>query len=161
MAKISGRLIPAGTLKSGNQGSHHDEKLRARADNARKRMTFRPHIAGNPAEAPRPSGTVKHVAEVLDAHQSQVRKLVRSGELESHIIGKRGVRIFLDSVASYQARSIPSSTLTHESPKPIIRRKPANPADIAAHRSAKATLIACGVLGDAPPRPVPRRREKS
>jgi excisionase family DNA binding protein len=106
-------------------------------------MTFRPHIAGNPTDAPRPTGTVKTVAEMLATHQSQVRRMVQTGELEAHRIGKRGVRIFLDSVADFQTRTTRESLRGSESPKPKIRR---NAASTAAHRAALAILKAKGCL---------------
>jgi len=54
------------------------------------------------ARAVRPSARIKTVAKLLDCNQSQVRELVVIGALEAHRIGKRGWRIFLDSVAAYQ-----------------------------------------------------------
>jgi excisionase family DNA binding protein len=50
----------------------------------------------------RPSARVSKIAELLDCDDSQVRRLVRSGRLQSHRIGKRGLRIYLDSVVEYQ-----------------------------------------------------------
>jgi excisionase family DNA binding protein len=50
----------------------------------------------------RPSARVSKIAELLDCDESQVRRLVRSGQLQSHRIGKRGLRIYLDSVVEYQ-----------------------------------------------------------
>jgi hypothetical protein len=43
------------------------------------------------------------VAAALELEESQVRRLVDAGELEAHGIGKRDLRIYLDSVADYQA----------------------------------------------------------
>ena len=54
--------------------------------------------------APRSAAKVKTVAALLDADPAIVRRLVNKGELESFTIGKRGVRIYLDSVADYQQR---------------------------------------------------------
>jgi excisionase family DNA binding protein len=50
----------------------------------------------------RSSARVATVAKLLDCDQSQVRRFVRDGVLEAHRVGKRGLRIFLDSVAAYQ-----------------------------------------------------------
>lgn len=58
----------------------------------------------------RRSARVSTVARLLDCDESQVRRLVRAGTLEAHRIGKRGLRIFLDSVTTYQeARAEPSA----------------------------------------------------
>jgi hypothetical protein len=106
-------------------------------------MTFRPHIAGNPADAPRRSGKVKAVAEILDMAQSHVRQLIESGELETHGVGKRGVRVYLDSVADYQQRKARTYA------QPPLRRPPERkpkPASLAAHRAALASLKAAGCL---------------
>jgi hypothetical protein len=51
----------------------------------------------------RPSARVANVAAVLDCDESNVRRLIDVGELQAHGLGKRGVRVFLDSVAAYQA----------------------------------------------------------
>jgi excisionase family DNA binding protein len=51
---------------------------------------------------PRQSLKVERVAQLLDCDQSYVRKLVRKGYLESYRVGKRGVRIFVDSIFAYQ-----------------------------------------------------------
>jgi len=44
------------------------------------------------------------VAAMLDMDRSQVYKLIKSAELETHAIGKRGVRVYLDSVEAYRER---------------------------------------------------------
>jgi excisionase family DNA binding protein len=69
-------------------------------------MTGRPHIVALPAAiaAERASARVKHVAALLDCDESQVRRLIESGELEAHRIGKRGVRVYMDSVDTYRER---------------------------------------------------------
>ena len=51
----------------------------------------------------RPSARVSRVADLLDCDESDVRRLIDVGELQAHGLGKRGVRVFLDSVADYQA----------------------------------------------------------
>src|SRR5262245_46578471 len=106
-------------------------------------MRLRPQIACNPLDAPRASGTVRAVAEILSLHQSQVRRLVETGELESFTTGKRGVRIYWDSVADYQARRTRQAARkvvgAPQSPKPRFRR---NAASIASHRAALAVLEA-------------------
>lgn len=95
----------------------------------------------------RPSRRVRTVAIMLDADETQIRRLVDAGELEAHIIGKRGIRIYLDSVEDYQARQTrtarPRAADHGEGVTP--RRRPA-PASAAAHKAAKARLRAIGVL---------------
>jgi excisionase family DNA binding protein len=65
-------------------------------------MTARPH----PTDAtPRPRQSVKvaTVAAMLECDDSTVRRLVRDGQLQAHRTGKRGIRVYLDGVATYQA----------------------------------------------------------
>jgi hypothetical protein len=52
----------------------------------------------------RPSAKISRVAAMLECDQSDVRRMLRRGEIEAHTIGKRGIRVFLDSVAAYQER---------------------------------------------------------
>jgi len=107
-------------------------------------MTLR--IAGNPADARRPSGKVKAVAEYLDMARSHVRQLVDAGELEAHKVGKRGVRIYWDSVTDYQRRNArPVERAGRESAKPA--RRP-SAVSMAADRAALASLKAAGCIKD-------------
>jgi hypothetical protein len=80
-------------------------------EQAGRAMTRRPplRLASTPTEieaaaASRPSWRVKRVAATLDCDGHTVRDLVRAGQLEAHGIGKRGLRIFADSVRAYQER---------------------------------------------------------
>ena len=50
----------------------------------------------------RPSLRVAVAAAVLQVNISTIYKLARSGVLQAHRIGKRGVRIFADSLREYQ-----------------------------------------------------------
>jgi excisionase family DNA binding protein len=61
--------------------------------------------AGTPRspDTPRQSVRVARVAELLDCTEGEVRGLIDRGEIEAHGFGIRGVRVFLDSVAEYQA----------------------------------------------------------
>lgn len=119
-------------------------------------VPIRPQLARNPADAPRPSGKVKAVAELLDTTQSHVRQLIASGKLETHTIGKRGVRIFWDSVVEYQQRTARPAT---EPPlQPRVERPRTRPASLAAHRAALASLRADGCLKKRPVPPPPTRR---
>lgn len=72
-------------------------------------MTRRPPLReARPAEeidaaaASRQSWRVSRVARDLDCDPTQVRRLVYAGQLEGHRIGKRGVRVYLDSLKAYK-----------------------------------------------------------
>jgi len=54
----------------------------------------------------RASARVAAVARLLDCHHSEVRRLVRNGELQAYTHGTRGVRVFLDSISTYQERRL-------------------------------------------------------
>ncbi len=94
-------------------------------------------------ETLRESRRVSTVAKMLDADESQVRRLVAAGELEIHRIGRRGIRIYLDSVAAYQAR-------TAQAIKPVGKASVGAPerrkASAAALKSAIAELRQAGVI---------------
>jgi excisionase family DNA binding protein len=91
----------------------------------------------------RPSARVGTVARLLDDDPSQIRRMIRRGQLEAHREGKRGVRVYLDSVEAWQkANSIcPVSA-------PVAPAAPAEPsrASRAAHGQAMTHLRALGVV---------------
>lgn len=98
-------------------------------------------------DTPRESRRVKTVALLLELDESQVRRLIEDRELETHGIGKRGVRIYLDSVLAYQERkpgagSRPDAKTAADAG---AAKKPAS-ATRAAHKAATAQLQALGVL---------------
>lgn len=66
-------------------------------------MNLRAITAIDPASTPRPSARVARVAELLDCDERKVRRLIDDGDLETHGLGIRGLRVYLDSVADYQA----------------------------------------------------------
>jgi excisionase family DNA binding protein len=102
------------------------------------------HIAPSPFAIARErlSVRVKHVAAILDCDQSQVRRLVDRGELEAHRIGKRGVRIYLDSVDDYRARGVIKAARAPQMPhKPLISK-----ATRIATAAALADLRADGII---------------
>lgn len=106
-------------------------------------MTLRPHLALSPSDAPRPSERVSVIAEMMGCDVTVVRRLISSGELETHGIGKRGVRVFLDSVRAYQDRKLKpfpprSSGLIHRAKRP-------SPASTASFRATMARLSAKGL----------------
>jgi excisionase family DNA binding protein len=86
---------------------------------------------------------VATVAQLLDCHPTDVRRLVHSGELQTHRKGVRGVRVFLDSVQAYQERQ------THPAPRRVATaihplKRPFPPATVA-FRAAMAGLKAKGL----------------
>lgn len=87
-------------------------------------MNVRAHIATDPAVTPRPSARVARVAELLDCDERKVRRLIDLGELEAHGLGIRGLRVFLDSIADYQAgrpRQIKNAITKPAKPRAIDR----------------------------------------
>src|ERR1700733_13675673 len=50
----------------------------------------------------RPSIRVARASALLEVDISTIYKLVRAGALEAHRVGKRGVRVFADSLRNYQ-----------------------------------------------------------
>jgi len=88
----------------------------------------------------RRSARVSTVAEILDCDESQIRRLIKTGTLEVHRVGKRGVRIFLDSVSRYQeARS-------HHVPQQIEVARERRSTRRASHVAALSTLRGRGLL---------------
>ncbi len=108
-------------------------------------MNIRPHIAMDPtAFAVRASARVATVAQLLDCHESDVRRLVLQGELECHRKGIRGIRIFLDSVRDYQDRQ---ASPRQRCAAPLVHsRKHPSRASAAGFRSAMAGLAAKGLI---------------
>lgn len=92
----------------------------------------------------RPSARVARVARLLDEAPSQVRRMLARGDLQGHKTGKRGVRIYLDSVTAWQeghplggAKSVKPV----EKPAPTMTR-----ATRAAHHQAVAHLRDLGLV---------------
>lgn len=73
---------------------------------------------------------------------SQVRRLVAAGELEGHRIGKRGIRIYEDSLDEYRRRNATGPGPSAKTP-PLPRRQSG---PTAAAREAMAALIEMGVF---------------
>lgn len=100
----------------------------------------RPRLTSEPAAIVRPVARVARVMELLDCEESDVRRLIDSGDLEAHGIGRRGVRVYLDSVADYQASK-------SRAPKsPVDKRHKPRPAARAAQISAENELRESGIL---------------
>lgn len=85
---------------------------------------------------------VAKVAKALDMDEANVRRLVNDGELEGHRAGKRGIRIYVDSVEEYRRRNhLGPKQPEPPQPKPQRKRGPT-----AAAREALAALKAAGVF---------------
>lgn len=110
-------------------------------------MTLRPalRLATDPAlaeEIPglRSSVRLKTAAAALDCDPSHVRQLLAAGQIEGHRLGKRGVRVYCDSIAAYQ-EGRPLDTTPAGKPK-----APARPRLGAEYREALAVLRELGAL---------------
>lgn len=89
----------------------------------------------------RPAAKISTVAEMLEVDHSVVRKMINRGELQAFRLGKRAIRVFLDSVAAYQEGQFIKS-------QPEIReeRRRRRIANTAAHRRAMADLRRAGFI---------------
>jgi excisionase family DNA binding protein len=107
-------------------------------------MTARLTLAPDSAAMVRQSARVARVAELLDLDESAVYRMVRTGELEGHGHGIRGVRVYLDSVAAWQAsRDLASSQAAQSRAKLRAQRSAVSRA---AQASALAELRKSGIL---------------
>jgi hypothetical protein len=96
------------------------------------------HIALPPDPEIRRSAKIATVAAMMDCDVTDIYRMIKKGELETHGKGKRGIRVFLDSVARYQERQ--TKTVRDK----LVPRRARAPG--AAHRSAVAGLKAKGLL---------------
>lgn len=92
----------------------------------------------------RQSARVSTVARLLDEAPSQIRRMITAGDLEAHRSGKRGVRVFLDSVQALQEARI--SGQKAGAPAPQGPPKPLSKATQAAHRAAIGHLQDLGLM---------------
>lgn len=104
-------------------------------------MTARATFPTADAASPRPSARIGRVAELLDCDESDVRRMLRDGELEGHGKGIRGKRVYLDSVAAYQQ----SRTIAPKVPKHRLRAQRSS-VSRAAQGGAVAALRKAGLL---------------
>jgi excisionase family DNA binding protein len=106
-------------------------------------MTLRPVTAATDNPLVRRSARVSTVAEMLDDTPSQIRRMIDRGEIEAHREGKRGIRVFLDSVQAWQERHpIKAKNTPKAQEKPKTRAK----ASAAAHNQAMAHLRDLGLV---------------
>jgi excisionase family DNA binding protein len=94
------------------------------------------------SQAERASGRIKRIAALLDCDESQVRRLISAGELEAHGIGRRGVRVYLDSLEAYRLRHsiLPRGTI-RKAQKPLFTKSAKNANDIALEELRKDGII--------------------
>lgn len=79
---------------------------------------------------------VGRAADILDCDPSQVRRLIRQRRLETHTLGKRGVRIYVDSLDAYRAAG------AGPAPAAVARPRTKLPAE---HNEAVAYLRSIGL----------------
>jgi excisionase family DNA binding protein len=84
---------------------------------------------------------VRTAAVILDCDETQIRALLRSGQVEGHRIGTRGVRVYLDSLDAYRERRaiVPAVADNMERKRGAVRQS-------AAHREAMAQAKEWGIL---------------
>ena len=87
---------------------------------------------------PRPSASARQVASIIGCSPLQVRKMVASGELEGWTLGKRAIRVFLDSVADYQDRATVRPVVNTQTVVARSRRAAASAATLEAERRLRA-----------------------
>jgi excisionase family DNA binding protein len=83
----------------------------------------------------RPSMRVTKAAAILEVNISTIYKMVRAGILEAHRVGKRGVRVFADSLRRYQEQHKISTKKEPEETRQPFENKD-NLSNNLAHRDA-------------------------
>lgn len=87
---------------------------------------------------------VAKVAQALDIDERQVRQLVRDGMLDGHRVGKRGIRVYEDSLDAYRR----ANHIGPRPPEPASekKRQQRRTGPTAAAREAMAHLEKLGVF---------------
>jgi excisionase family DNA binding protein len=94
----------------------------------------------------RPSARVSTViAKQLGADPSQIRRMIDAGDLEAHRLGICGIRVYLDSVAAWQAANAVKAKKAKGRKAPQPLPAPTRAAQ-AAHRQAVASLQSMGLV---------------
>lgn len=93
----------------------------------------------------RPSIRVSKAAAILEVNISTIYRLIRSGALEAHRIGKRGVRIFADSLRHYQEQGKINCPGTEES-KSVFQESKTLTSSNPSYRDAIEYLRSIGCL---------------
>jgi excisionase family DNA binding protein len=93
----------------------------------------------------RPSMRVAKAAALLEVDISTIYKMVRSGVLEAHRVGKRGVRVFADSLRRYQEQQKISTGKDQQQLSQASENK-GNSSNNPAHREAVNYLQSIGCL---------------
>lgn len=120
-------------------------------------MTTRPRLAvpidANALAGVRPSVRVATAAQLLDVDRGEIYRLLDAGALEGHRKGKRGKRVYLDSLRAYQADNTlqPRRQLAAPAPPaaasaPRRKKPPTPPLTTTAHKEALAFLHAKGLV---------------
>lgn len=108
------------------------------------------------ATEPTPSGTIPGIeraitvsaaATEMGADESTVRKLLKDKKLRGYRLGKRGVRIYVNSIREYQEHQTLGETPAGRNPTRQAKGPPTP-----AHREAVAALASLGIIGPRFPR---------
>ncbi|MFY9287652.1 MAG: helix-turn-helix domain-containing protein [Alphaproteobacteria bacterium] len=91
----------------------------------------------------RPSIRVAKAAAILEVNISTIYRLIRTGILEAHRVGTRGVRVFADSLRRYQEEGKISSS---QDSKSTFRESKTITSSNPAYRDAVAYLQSIGCL---------------
>lgn len=94
----------------------------------------------------RPSARVSTVAQLLGDDPRQIRRMVARGDLEAHRQGKRGIRIYLDSVEAWQRGNPLKPRQDAAGAASAAPPAPLSGATKAAHRHAVAHLQQLGLV---------------
>ncbi len=113
-------------------------------------MTLRPPIRlVRPADdvavnaTHRPSVRVKKAAAILDCDAGRIYHMLKTGDLEGHHQGSRGLRVFADSIRSYQESQRIVPTGEKRALKAEARKTPWR---TPAHNEAVAFLRSQGIM---------------
>ena len=91
--------------------------------------------------ATRRSVSVRGAAQILSCNDKTIRALLAQGSLEGHRLGKRGVRLYLDSLDRYREQN----QITTDG-NPVVGEPTKPGRTTAAHREALTSLRELGLL---------------
>ncbi|WP_167771619.1 helix-turn-helix domain-containing protein [Bradyrhizobium niftali] len=90
----------------------------------------------------RSSVRVSKAAELLEVDICTIYRAIRSGDIEAHFVGKRGIRVFADSLRNYQERNLVAPRSRSKSSRQRPRSRPHS----VQYQEAEAFLRDQGVL---------------
>jgi len=96
--------------------------------------------------ATRRSVSVRGAAQILACDDKTIRALLAQGNLEGHRLGKRGVRLFLDSLDRYRERNLITPEGTSDASGLAEQSGTTGRRATAAHREALTSLRELGLL---------------